>query len=105
MLRFTQVVTLPYILAEVSNFVDTKSSLLETLAQQIGVLHEPGLRSADVAQTKAFAQFGLTDAAIFLAAKKRYLVLTNDMPLWAVLYKTGVDALNFNNLREYLLDE
>lgn len=108
-LRFTQVVTLPYILAEVSNFVDTGDKLgrmmLETLATQIGVFYEPSIRSMDVAPTKGFTQFGLTDAAIFLAAQNRYLVLTKDMPLWAFLYNSGVAAVNFNNLREYLLDE
>ncbi len=47
-----------------------------------------------------FAKFGLTDAAIAEIAAKKYLVLTDDFRLSQSLQAAGIDALNFNHVRD-----
>jgi hypothetical protein len=105
-MQFKVIATLPYILAEVSNFLGQltdrdKRACFEGFAVGIGMLEEPQLTSARIARTDEFKRFGITDAGIYLAAKSRYLVLTDDFRLSQYLRVGGIDALNFNHLRTY----
>ena len=49
----------------------------------------------------AFPRFGLTDTAILLAAKGKYLVLTDDFPLAQYLQTEAIDVINFNHVRKW----
>ena len=46
-----------------------------------------------------FPRFGLTDTAILRAARREYLVLTDDFRLAQYLGSRNIDVINFNHLR------
>ena len=46
-----------------------------------------------------FTQVGLTDAAIAEVSKLKYLVLTDDLPLFGLLQSRGIDAVNSSHIR------
>jgi hypothetical protein len=101
---FKKVVTTPNILTEVSNFSGQLADYLhpeyfEHFASKIMLLDEHYLPSADISSANEFKQFGLTDIGIFLLAKGKYLVMTDDLPLFSYLQRKGVDAINFNHIR------
>jgi rRNA-processing protein FCF1 len=98
------VVTTPNILTEVSNLSwQLPEHLLHRYTQVfvrgIKALQEHSLSSAEIAQTDEIHVFGLTDAGIFLSAKNRYLVITDDFRLSQYLQYQKVDAINFNHIR------
>ncbi len=103
--RVNNVITLPSILAEVSNLAGQlggKRSLLEcfsVFANWIQQLEEQQIASVDVAQTDEFLRFGLTDAAILQVARTGYLVLTDDFRLSNYMESNKLDVLNFTHLR------
>jgi uncharacterized protein YaiI (UPF0178 family) len=45
-------------------------------------------------------KFGLTDAGIASLYEQGVLVLTDDLPLQQWLASKGLDALNFNHIRQ-----
>jgi rRNA-processing protein FCF1 len=101
--RFNKIVTTPNILTEVSNLSgqlaeDLKINYFAKFAASIELLlNEEYISSAQAMNN--YHRLGLTDAGIALIAQNRYLVLTDDFPLTQYLYKTGVDVVNFNNIR------
>jgi len=102
--QFSRIVTTPNILTEVSNLSsaipDTKKAAYFTwFASRLAVLQEEYVPSI-AALGNRWARFGLTDAGIAEIAKSRYLVLTDDFRLSQVLPSEGIDAVNFNHLRE-----
>lgn len=103
---FAQVVTTANILTEVSNLAGQLSEHLKPdyfalFARGIALLAEQHVSSTDVAALPEFARFGLTDAGILHVARDGYLVLTDDFRLSQYLSSVGVDALNFNHIRQY----
>jgi hypothetical protein len=46
-----------------------------------------------------FDRLGLTDAAIAVVARQKFLFLTDDLDLYLMLLSPGADAINFNHLR------
>jgi hypothetical protein len=54
-----------------------------------------------LANDQGFLRFGLTDTGIAMAAPGKYLVLTDDLALFGLLAKRGVDVLNFNHVRTF----
>ncbi len=102
--KFKGIVTTQCILTEASNHLGKLSDPLrrqvfESYSRQIQLLHEPSSPSAVLAGEAVFPRFGLTDVSILHEARGKYLVLTDDLPLFGYLDKVGVDALNFNYLR------
>ncbi len=103
--RVNNVITLPSILAEVSNLAGQlggKRSLFEcfsAFANWIQQLEEQQIASVDVAQTDEFLRFGLTDASILQVARTGYLVLTDDFRLSNYMESNKLDVLNFTHLR------
>jgi hypothetical protein len=53
-----------------------------------------------VVNESCFRRLGLTDAAIATLARHNYLFLTDDFGLYSTLTGRGVDAINFNHLRQ-----
>ena len=102
--NFKKVVTTPHILAEVSNHAGKMPANQQTvfcrLASLIERIEEHAEAATSLVQSDAFARFGLTDTAIGALASKGFLVLTVDFPLAGYLEKRGVDAINFNHLRQ-----
>lgn len=103
--RFARVVTTPNILTEVSNLCGqlaepARSRILRAFGNAIGAMRERQVSGTRLAAEEMFVRFGITDCGIMLAARKGYLVLTDDFPLANYLLSNGLDAINFNHLRK-----
>jgi hypothetical protein len=101
---FHRIVTTPNILSEVNSLSGqmgepAKARYFAAFAENIGLLAEEYVVSADVAQLEQFPRLGLTDSGILHLVRDRFLVLTDDLPLSGFLEKAGIDVLNFNHLR------
>ena len=100
-----RLVTIPHVLAEVSNLLEGTryqyGPLLDTLAAYITVAQEVYLPSqATVQQNPSlFSRFGLSDVIVGELVKQDYLLLTDDLDFSAYLRNTGLPVINFNNLR------
>lgn len=101
--------TTPNVLTEVSNLTGhlcyyIKGECFDFFAKGITLLNEHYLLSGEISTMPEFRRFGLTDAGILSLARDRYLVLTDDLPLYHYLISTGIDALNFNHIRTFFWD-
>lgn len=106
--RFRQVVTTPSILTEVSNLLGQLPkgswvSVFQRFSEGIQRFREHFTPSSELAQEPCFPRFGLTDAGIVQSAQGKFLVLTDDFDLAGYLEQRGIDVVNFNHLRTYLL--
>jgi hypothetical protein len=102
---FSKIVTTPHILTETSNFIfqhDGKKQqlALQIIAKIIQSFKERREESKKLVLSEEFYIFGLTDTAVLDLPPKRYLVLSIDAALVIALQKKGVDAINFNHLRQ-----
>ncbi len=101
---FDKVVVTPNILTEVNSLSNQlpeniKPTYYAEFAQCIDALEEHYVSSSELARTKHFHRFGLTDAGIVNLVQGSYLVLTDDLRLASYLQGLGVDVINFNNIR------
>jgi len=104
--QFFTLITTAHILAEVSNLIGqsaepVRTQYFQTLADTIDGLTEVTDSARDIIKLPEYFMFGLTDAAICLAARRDYLVLTIDGALANHLNKFEERAVNFNYLRGY----
>lgn len=102
--RFEKLVVTPHILTEVSNLSGqigdvAKSEVFSKISVFISKSEEQYIAAALVCDDPGFNRFGLTDIAIHLVAKERFLVLTEDFALYNSLSKRGIDVINFNHIR------
>ena len=98
--RFRTVATTPHILAETSNLLD--ESLRALLGVAVPEFAERYTEGRIVIQDVHFARLGLTDCAIADVAANQFLVITDDLPLYLMLERRGIEALNFTYLRPIL---
>lgn len=103
--EYEGILVTPHVLTEVSNLAGQLSEpLLGVIRDQLSALVPQWIEhaepAADVVGDVLFRRFGLTDAAIGRAAGKAVAVLTDDLPLYASLSRAGVNAVNFNHLRD-----
>ena len=102
-----KIITTPHILTETSNFLcqglhgEVRKMILQSVADSIQNFEEHFAQAKRLVKIDAFHRFGLTDSAIHELPPKQYLVLSVDAPLVIALQKKGVDAINFNHLRQY----
>jgi hypothetical protein len=100
------VVTLPHILAEVSNLTSLSGPELVlariALKQLVSVVvAEHQIQSSVAADDPLFESLGLTDAAISASAKSNgWWVLTDDLDLYLRLVSEYPNVQNFSHLRE-----
>jgi hypothetical protein len=102
---FSKVVTTPHILTETTNYIcelhgELRQSALRIIAETIQSFKERQSESKKLVLTDFFIRFGLTDSAVLDLPPKKYLVLSVDAPLVIALQKKGIDAINFNHLRQ-----
>ena len=102
--NFKRLITTPNILTEVSNLSGQLSEVLRSgfykdFATRIGSFDEDYLTSVGIASFAHFDKFGLTDSGIVELVKNKYLVLTDDLTLFAYLQNQPIDAINFNHIR------
>lgn len=101
----SRVATTPHILTETSHYVcqlqdKSRQVALQAISQAVQNFKERRAESKKLVQSNAFLNFGLTDCAILDLPPKKYLVLSVDASLVIALQKQGVDAINFNHLRQ-----
>lgn len=103
---FDRLVVTPHVLTEVGNLLGglanpAKTECLRVLARTIRtVMYERRTPGSDLSRNAAFDVFGIADVSILDAANAGpYLVLADDLPLYAYLQGQGVDVLNFNEIR------
>jgi len=96
---FTVKITTPHILTEVSNLFGNRTDLHVILKGFLKLVDEKFLESIEVADTKPFLDFGLTDTAIIETSKNSYLILTDDKPFFGYLLSKGIDAVSLHQLR------
>jgi hypothetical protein len=103
--NFPKIVTTPHILTETSNYIfqlygANLRSTLEIAAKAVQSIKERRTEAKTLVQSSGFFDYGLTDSAILDLPAKKYLVLSVDAALVIALNKKGVDAVNFNHLRQ-----
>jgi len=101
---FQRIVATPHVLTEVSNLAahlnaPHKIACFESFADDLDVLDEHTEAARAIAKSPAFTRLGITDASLPLIARDRFLVLTDDLVLYAHLLEVGIDAINFNHIR------
>lgn len=102
---FSRLICTPHILTETSNFIfqlpdQNLQCALEIAANNIQAFKERRPEARKLVRSGGFFNFGLTDSAILDLPPRRYLVLSVDAALVIALNKQGVDAVNFNHLRQ-----
>jgi hypothetical protein len=102
---FSKIVATPHILTETSNFIfqlhgEKQRLALQIISKSIQTFKERRPQSKELVRAEAFMNFGLTDTAILDLPPKKYLVLSIDAALVIALQKKGVEAINFNHLRQ-----
>lgn len=102
---FSRIITTPHVLTETSNFLgqlygESRHTALELVSKTIQSFKERRPEAKKLVQSEAFFRFGLTDSAILDAPPKKYLVLSIDAALVIALQKKGIDAINFNHIRQ-----
>jgi hypothetical protein len=103
---FSRNLTTPHLLAELSNLADQcvprgrhrefRIFLREFIAQ----LDERWTRAEELCQSEEFSQLGLADAALCQLADERIALIYVDAELCSVLWARGVQATNFNHVRD-----
>jgi hypothetical protein len=101
--KFGRLAVTPHILTEVSNLVGQLWDPLRTrvrmiLTRLVTDSREYFTESRLVVLDTLFVRFGLTDAAIRIAASEDMTVLTADLPLYQTLNHAGIAAINFNHV-------
>jgi hypothetical protein len=100
---FRRTLTTPHILTEVSNLASLAEPQLGAIRRimmnSVQLMHELHEQSRVVVRDQAYLRLGLTDAAISTVCGG-VLVLTDDFPLYDLLRRKGIDAINFSHLRE-----
>lgn len=105
---FTNAVTTPHVLTEVSNLTcdlpeATKMQCLGQFCQTLDAMEELALQSFEVARRPEFSFLGLTDTAL-AEVSHRFLIVSDDARFVGRLNANGMDALNFNHLRAHLFE-
>ena len=101
---FSKVVTTPNVLTEVNSLSNQlpeaiKPSYYSEFAKCVDTLEEHFIDSRQITRSTHFAKFGLTDSGIVELVKGKYLVITDDLRFASYCQNTGVDVINFNNIR------
>jgi hypothetical protein len=102
--QFETVITTPHILTEVSNLA---GRLPENLVADFRTIFrvaiekwvEKEVPALNIVRDSGFLRLGLTDTAIAMTVPGRFLVLTDELQLYHVLYERKIDVINFNHIR------
>jgi predicted nucleic acid-binding protein len=102
---FNRIVTTPHIMTEVSNLLGKERDDIcrlgrEAMAELLSKCTEHTDSSATLVAEPEFDRLGLTDVAIAVASKLPAFVLTADLPLYLHVSSSGLDAENFNHIRQ-----
>jgi hypothetical protein len=97
-------VATPHVLSQVSDLTDLSGSELVVIRELFKVTVETVKEEHDTArqlvQHPLFGRFGLGDASIASVCGRNVVVLTADVQLQVALAVFGLDAVNFNHVRQ-----
>ena len=101
---FERIVSTPNILSEISSLSGQlgdpfKYHFFVRFSKEIELIDERYVRSIDAATMSEFAKFGLTDSVTIDLSNGHFLVLTDDFKLSQYLARSGIDVINFNQIR------
>ena len=102
---FQRIVTTPHILAELSNLAVERRGAkpppyLPVLLDLIRASKELYVEKDVILGADYLPRLGVTDTAVIeLARRKKYLVLTDDFPLFGYLQSFECEAINMNHVR------
>jgi hypothetical protein len=104
---FNRLVTTPHIMTEVSNLLgkerdDIRRLGREAMTEFLAKCTEHTDSSAILVSEPEFNRLGLTDVAIAVASRLPAFVLTADLPLYLYVSSCGLEAENFNHIRQGL---
>jgi hypothetical protein len=102
---FNRLVTTPHIMTEVSNLLgkerdDIRALGREAMAEFLSQCTEHTDSSAILVSDPEFNRLGLTDIAIAVASRLPAFVLTADFQLYLHVSRSGLEAENFNHIRQ-----
>jgi hypothetical protein len=102
---FNSLVTTPHIMTEVSNLLgkerdDIQRLGREAMAEFLSKCIEHTDSSAILVSEPEFHRLGLTDVAIAVASRLPAFVLTADLHLYLHVSSSGLEAENFNHIRQ-----
>ncbi len=101
--QFDRIITTPNILTETSNLLDyipggLEQNHCETIVKLMDFFKEEYTPSEEIFPHNKFYEFGLADLVTLECAKNKYLVLTDDRPLYGYLLNEKVDVIYFTEL-------
>lgn len=105
---FSRAATTPHILTELSNLANdfpesVKVKCFASFQKSFAQLDETPVPSLRAVQRPEFKFLGLTDC-VLAELTPRFLVVSDDARLVNKLGESGLESLNFNHLRQYLIN-
>jgi hypothetical protein len=100
--RLDRIVVTPNIMTEVDNLsrsLPDKTRLTTAIRQICGKISEVYKPSIEAISSPIYQEVGLTDTHIMTMASERFLVVTDDFPLYYRLANLNRDAININHIR------
>ncbi len=104
---FRQTGTTPHVLTELSNLAgdfpeSVKNLCFRSFRSSFATLDELPVSSLQAAQRTEFPYLGLTDC-VLAQLTPGFLMVSDDSRFIQKLAQSGLEALNFNHLRQYLI--
>lgn len=103
--RVSSLVVTPNTLTEVSNLIRQvpephSTKISETMREFVLATEERHVESNQAVRMEHFAKLGLTDAVVINICENSVPLLTADLDLYLSALRSGIEAVNFNHLRE-----
>ena len=92
-------IIVPHVLTEVSDFIDNRQTLQVALKVFIENSKEVFIDSLELSKKDSFLKFGLADTSVTYTAKDKYLIFTDDRPLYGFLINSQIDSVNLDQVR------
>jgi hypothetical protein len=89
----------PHVFTEVSDLFGNRNDFNVLLAAYVEKVYEVFTSGRSLIKDRSFLQFGLADTAVIDAARNKYLILTDDGPLYGFLFNSKIDAVNLDQIR------
>jgi hypothetical protein len=94
----------PHVLSQVSDLTDLsgieRKAVREEFKRAVAAVKEQYDPARQLVEHQLFNRFGLGDASIAAVCERNIVVLTADVQLQIALAGSGLDAINFNHVRQ-----
>lgn len=107
--NFRKIVTTPNVLTEVNNLAGAlagkhKDAFMSVFSRYIEGTEERYLQSNLAMKEPGFLKYGITDVGAIWTCRSKYLLISDDFKMVAPARAAGVDVLNFNYIRQALMN-